>query len=266
MSWQPGHRQTHRMDLFEHPGFGPYDRYNQEIMHQLPPEQTLIHYNEITHWRYSQHGYIQMYPRADRNGDLPPPWNHFIYERRPDPALTMVYDRLTFFAWPRFYHWVFQEVVRYGDGDITHSSGHHDHFNQWMWQRLLWAPHTSVEDVVDEYCRTWFGPEAAPYMAEAIFLLEKYLEDDPETPITQKTDIVRYYDLVKEAGKRMPSYLMESNWLWRQYMQKGALDCWIQLRVIQQTELQEKIERRIGRAIDKGRHRQDNRQDSALVR
>ncbi|MBI3118606.1 MAG: hypothetical protein HYZ00_07965, partial [Candidatus Hydrogenedentes bacterium] len=177
MGWQPGHRQTHRMDLFRYPGFGPFDRYNQEIIHQLPPQQTLLHYNEITHWRYSQHGYMQMYPRADRNGDQPPWWNHCIYERRPDAALTMVYDRLTFYAWPRFYHWVFGEVNRYGAGDITHSSGNHDHFNQWMWQRLLWAPQTSVEEVVDEYCRAWFGPEVAPLMAEAIFQLEENLEE-----------------------------------------------------------------------------------------
>ena len=69
---------------------------------------------------------------------------------------------MTFYAWPRQYHRVFNDLMRYGIGDITHSSGHHDHFNQWMWQRLLWAPRTTVYDVVDEYCRTWFGPEAAP--------------------------------------------------------------------------------------------------------
>ena len=44
-----------------------------------------------------------------------------------DPALTMVYDRLTFFAWPRYYHWVFGETLRYGIGDVTHSSGTQDH-------------------------------------------------------------------------------------------------------------------------------------------
>ncbi|UCH35877.1 MAG: hypothetical protein JSV65_05860, partial [Armatimonadota bacterium] len=38
MSWQPGHRQTHRTDLFRYPGFGPPDRYNQEIVRQLPPQ------------------------------------------------------------------------------------------------------------------------------------------------------------------------------------------------------------------------------------
>jgi hypothetical protein len=252
MSWQPGHRQTHRMDLFRHPGYGPFDRYNQEIVHQLPPQQTLVHYNEITHWRYSQHGYIQMYPRADRNGDQPPPWNHWMYERRPDQALTMVYDRLTFYAWPRFYHWLFGEVNRYGVGDITHSSGHHDHFNQWMWQRLLWNPHMSVEAIVDEYCRTWFGPKAAPYMAKALFLLEENLEEDPETPITEKAGIDAYYALVKEAGKRMPAHWMEANWLWREYMQKGALDLYIKLRVQQQVNLQERVEKRTAKALETG--------------
>ncbi len=100
-SWQPGHRQTHRMDLFRYPGFGPYGLYPEEILHQLPPQQKLVYYNEITHWKYAQHAYIQMYPRADRNGDLPPHWGHDIYERRPDQYLTMVYNRLTFYAWPR---------------------------------------------------------------------------------------------------------------------------------------------------------------------
>ena len=252
MSWQPGHRQTHRMDLFRYPGFGPFDRYNQEIMHQLPPGITLMHFNEITHWRYSQHGYVQAYPRADRNGDLPPPWNHFIYERMPDQALTMVYDRLTFFAWPRYYHWVFNQVVRYGAGDITHSSGHHDQFNQWMWQRLLWAPQTNVEDVVGEYCRAWFGPEAAPYMAKAIFQLEENLEENPEVPITKKRGIDRYYELVQEAGRRIPPHQMKTQRLWREYMQKGALDKYVKLSVRQQNALQGRIERRVGRALKEG--------------
>lgn len=107
MSWQPGHRQTHRMDLFRYPGFGPPGRYPAEILHQLPPAQDLVFFNELTHWRYSQNGFVQAYPRADRNGDQPPHWNHFLYERQPDAALTQVYDRLTFFAWPRYYHWYF---------------------------------------------------------------------------------------------------------------------------------------------------------------
>jgi hypothetical protein len=245
MSWQPGHRQTHRMDLFRYPGFGPPARYPQEILHELPPGQDLVFFNELTHWRYAQNAYIQMYPRADRNGDQPPPWNHFLYERHPDPALNMVYDRLTFFAWPRYYHWFFNQVMRYGIGDVTHSSGTQDHFNQWMWQRLLWAPQTTVDEVVAEYTRTWFGPEAAPLMAEALFQLEDNLAEKPGTPITAKAGIDRYYRLVSDAGRKMPALMMRNHWLWREHMQKAALDKHIQLNVRQQTALRERVENAI---------------------
>lgn len=241
-TWQPGHRQTHRMDLFRYPGFGPYGLYPMEILHQLPPQQKLVYYNEITHWKYAQHAYIQMYPRADRNGDLPPHWSHNIYERQPDQYLTMVYNRLTFYAWPRNYHRVFNDLMRYGIGDITHSSGHHDHFNQWMWQRLLWSPRMTVEEVVKEYCIMWFGKEASSLMSEAIFLLEENLEEIPGKPLTEKEGIIEYYNVVQEAGNAMPPHIMNDNWLWRMFMQKGALDRYVRLAVIQQMELQKEVE------------------------
>jgi hypothetical protein len=240
-TWQPGHRQTHRMDLFRYPGFGPYGLYPREILHQLPKRHVLVYYNEITHWKYAQHAFIQMYPRADRNGDLPPHWSHDIYKRRPDQFLTMVYNRLTFFAWPRYYHRVFNDLMPYGVGDITHSSGHHDHFNQWMWQRLLWAPRKSVEELVKEYCSTWFGPEVTSFMSEAIFQLEKNLEEQPETPLSEKKGIDNYYTLVKKAGEKMSDERMANNWLWRMYMQKASLDKYIQLAVRQQMVLQQRI-------------------------
>ncbi len=241
-TWQPGHRQTHRMDLFRYPGYGPYSLYPKEILHRLPKDQKLIYYNEITHWKYAQHAYIQMYPRADRDGNLPPHWSHDIYERMPDQALTMVYNRLTFFAWPKYYHRVFNDLMRYGEGDITHSSGHHDHFNQWMWQRLLWSPRKTVEDVVNEYCHYWFGPEAAVYMARAIFLLEENMKEVPGKSISEKEGIDKYYFFVKKAGEVMDSALKENNWLYLMFLQKGVLDLYTKLRVAEQEKMMHKIQ------------------------
>lgn len=253
-SWQPGHRQTHRMDLFRYPGYGPYGLYPKELIRQMPGRHALVYYNEITHWKYAQHAYAQMYPRADKNGDLPPHWSHEIYERQPDQFLTMVYNRLTFYAWPRFYHRVFNDLMPYGVGDITHSSGHHDHFNQWMWQRLLFNPRMTVEEVVDEYCRTWFGPEAADDMAAALYLLERNMGEIPGEPLPEKESIQAYYDHVKAAGEKMPAHVMEGNWLWREYMQKGALDCYIQLDARQQVKLLATIEEQVGASLESGDH------------
>lgn len=236
-TWQPGHRQTHRMDLFRYPGYGPYRLYPKEILHRLPPQQVLMYFNEITHWKYAQHAFVQMYPRADREGNLPPHWSHEIYERFPDQALTMVYNRLSFYACPRYYHRVFNDVMPYAVGDITHSSGRHDHFNQWMWMRLLFNPRMTVEEVTDEYARTWFGPEAGPEMAEAIFQLEYNLQEH-EGGIAANDGIRKYYDLVKSAGAKMPGHWMKTNAMWRMYMQKGSLDLHTQLAVQQQKALE----------------------------
>ena len=248
-SWQPGHRQTHRMDLFRYPGFGPYALYPREILRQIPPRHALVYFNEITHWKYAQHAYIQMYPRADRNGELPPHWSHEIYERLPDQALTKVYARQTWYAWPRFYHRVFDDLMHYGVGDITHSSGHHDHFNQWMWQRLLWTPRQTPEEVVHDYCRTWFGPEAAPLMEEAIFLFEAIMEEIPGRPIDNKTEIKMYYNLVKQAGEQMPAWRMEQDWVLHMYMQTGAVNQYVQEQVKQQKALQQHIEEQLRNAL-----------------
>ena len=251
-SWQPGHRQTHRMDLFRYPGYGPYSLYPKEILHQLPPEVKLLYYNEITHWKYAQHAFVQMYPRPDKQGNHPPHWSHEIYERRPDQFLTMVYNRLSFYACPKNYYRAFNDLMPYGVGDITHSSGHHDHFNQWMWQRLLWSPRTSLDAVVNDYCNTWFGSEAAPLMARALFILEENLEERPGTPLPKKQGLKRYYDLVKQAGRLIPKELMDRDWLWRMYMQKGVLDRYTQLSVDQQMQLQTRIEKLISESLKSG--------------
>ena len=247
MTWQPGRRQDHRMDLFRYPGFGPFSRYPQEIIHNLPPDKALIYYNELTHWWYSELGYVRFPPAPDARGDTPPACGSFIYERHPDFFLVQVFHRRTFFAWPRYYHRVFNDLLRFAIGDVTHSSGHHDHFNQWMWQRLLWDPHRPVEEVVGEYARAWFGPEAAGRMAEAVFQLEENLGG--WLPTNEGVD--RYYSLVKEAGWAMPGHRMERNWLWRQYMQKATLDKHVQLNAQRQLRVQERIEELLDRALQR---------------
>ncbi|MCX6621473.1 MAG: hypothetical protein NTY38_10400, partial [Acidobacteria bacterium] len=57
--------------------------------------------------------------------------------------------------------------------------------------------------------------------------------------------IDRYYQLVRQAGAKMPPVRMKTNWLWREYMQKAALDKHIQLGVRQQVALRERIEKAV---------------------
>lgn len=247
MGWMPGRRQDHRMDLFDHPGFGPWSRYPQEILHQLPPEVGLVMFTDCTHWVYSEFGLMDHELIPDRRHDLPPHWGEWLYRQKPDPALVMVFDRRTFHARPRSYYRAFQEMMPFAMGDVAYSEGHHDHFNQWMWQRLLWNPHRTVEELVREYARLHFGARASEIMSSAIFQLEQNLM----TPIEHNAGIDQFYDLVKKAGASMSTEEMERDYLWRQYMQKAALDRYIRLRLCAQLARQKDVERALKAALDK---------------
>ncbi len=246
MSWMPGKRQDHRMDLFRYAAFGQMDRYFRELIHQMPPRHHLVFFTNITHWTYSQYSLLGHEIELDRNDALPPAWDRAKYAKRPDPALEQVYGRATFHARPRDYYHVFRETMRYTIGDVAHSAGQHDHFNNWMWQRLLWAPNTPLEDVVRDYARFWFGPEAAPAMAEALFQLEENLS----TPLADNPGVDRYYALVVQAGHAMTPRRMANSHLWRQHMQKAALDKYSQLLLRRQLALRERMETRLARALD----------------
>lgn len=248
MSWQPGRRNDHRMDLYRYPGFGEYDRYLQEIIHELPPRQTLLFFSDLTHWVYSEYGLVDYAPIPDINRDTPPHWSRGIYAEHPDPALYMVYDRRTFHARPRHFYRVFRETMRYGIGDVTYSEGHHDHFNQWMWQRLLWNPNLTVEQAVAEYARNFFGPEAAEPMTRAIFQLEENLS----VPLAENAGVDRYCQAVREAGTRMPEAFRNRNALWREYLQKGVLDKYCQELLRQQLDIKTRVEQRAAKALEDG--------------
>ncbi len=248
MGWTPGRRQDHRMDLFEYAGHGALGGYLREMHHQLPPQQSILLFTDLTHWVYSQYGLMDHEIIADRDYQTPPSWDQWMYDRRPDDVMAMVYDRRTFHARPRNYYRVFQETAPYTIGDVTYSEGHHDHLNQWMYQRLFWGPHRSVEDVVAEYARTYFGPEASPMMAEAILLLEENIQ----TSIADNAGIDRMVELVESAGKRMPARVMERDYLWREYMQKAYLDKYIQLDVRQQDAAYDETIEKLDRALDRG--------------
>jgi hypothetical protein len=230
MGWMPGRRQDHRTDLFEYAGFGAQGGYLKEMLHQMPPQQSVFLFTDMTHWVYSQYGLLDHELIPDRDYHLPPEWDFAMYENRPDPHLATVYNRRTFHARPRNYHRAFQETMRYAVGECSYSEGHHDHFNQWMAQRLMWHPDQSVEDVVAEYAHVQFGPEAALLMTDAILQHELNLQ----TPIETNPGLDRILDVLEQAGEAMPADRMARDYLWRQYMQRALLDKYIQLDVLRQ--------------------------------
>lgn len=218
----PYFRRELREDLFVYPGPGPINRYLREILNNLPKYQKIIFYTDITHWISSQN-------------QLP----------NPEPHLAAVYGRRTFHVRPRQLYAIFQATMPFAEGDLPYSEGTFDELNQYMWERLLWNPNRPLEDVLMEYCRMNFGAAAAPQMMEAMFQLEQNLQ----IPLAANDGVDRYYALVKSAGSKIPPHIARHDFRWRLYMQKAALDKYVQLSLQRQTDIRDRATQGIRRAL-----------------
>jgi hypothetical protein len=218
-------RDELRDDLFVYPGHGWTNRYLAETLNQLPKEQRIVHYSDITHWISAQY-----------------------MVENPEPNIMKSYGRRTFHARPKAFYRIFQQIMPFSEGDIIYSEGYHDEFHQYLWARLLWNPNRALDDLVREYCVLQFGEDAAPLMANALYQLEANIEQ----PLETNEGIDRYYLLVREAGWRIPPQLMLNNWRWRIHMQKAELDKYNQLKLHIERDKEERIAALLAQAIKKG--------------
>ncbi len=223
MSWYFRHKLND--DMFEYPGYGWLNRYLAETLNALPKDQKIIHYSDITHWTMAQYNV-----------------------ENPDRNIAKSYGRRTWHTRPKALHEIFQAIMPFSQGDIIYTEGYHDHFNQYLWQRLLMNPHKSAKEVTHEYCSIYFGKKAADLMTEAIF----QLEDNFKIPLATNAGIDRYYVLVKEAGLLIPENLMENNHLWNLFMQKGSLDKYMQLKLQRELFQEERIRNLLQQGLELG--------------
>ena len=207
-------RRELRNDLFVYPGKGQVDRYLAEMLHELPMDQHIMHYSDITHWIRSQY-------QIDN----------------PEPNIVKAYNRRMFHARPRAMYSIFQAIMPFSEGDIIYSEGNHDEFHQYMWARLLWDPNRDLEDVMREYSALHFGEAAAEPMIQALFQLEQNLV----APLDSNPGIARYYALVKEAGDKMPPWRMKRDYRWRLHMQKAALDQYLQYKLRNELDKEQRV-------------------------
>jgi len=210
-----------RDDLFVYPGMGASNRYLAEILHELPEEQHIVHFSDITHWIRSQY-------QIDN----------------PEPNIVKAYNRRMFHTRPEAIYRTFQAIMPFSEGDIIYSEGNHDEFHQYLWARLLWSPNRPLEDVMREYCALHFGDASAGPMVQAMLQLEKNLVE----PVDSNPGIARYYALVKEAGEKMPAWRMRRDYRWRLHMQKAALDQYLQYKLRGEMDRERRVRELLGAA------------------
>ena len=219
-----------RDDLFVYSGHGPVNRYLAEILNQLPPDQKIVHYSDITHYISAQ----------------------FAAEH-PDRNLVKSYGRRTFHARPKGLYRIFQQIMPFSEGDIIYSEGNHDEFHQYLWNRLLFHPNRDLEDIMLEYCTLYFGEEAAPLMVAALHQLEFNLE----APLAENEGIARYHALVQEAGAKMPPWRLARDHRWHLHLQKAVLDLYLQHKLRIELDKERRVQAIIEAARTSANHRED---------
>lgn len=229
MSYGPGSnamsryfRDELRDDLFIYPGHGPVNRYLAYTLQSIPKYQSIVHYSDITHWISAQ----------------------YMCEK-PDPYISMIYGRRTFHQRPQAFYSIFNRIMPFSEGDVIYSEGHHDELHQYLWNRMLWNPNRTLDDLMTEYATLHFGSAAAPEMIEA----SKQLEANLEAPLATNKGVERYYALVKRAGDKIPANVMQHDYRWREHLQKAALDRYFQLKLRRQTERNESVSSRLASAL-----------------
>lgn len=59
------------------------------------------------------------------------------------------------------------------DGAFTYSEGLHDEVAKIVWLRYCWNPQTPREKILHDYCRFYYGEEAASIASQALLLMEE---------------------------------------------------------------------------------------------
>ena len=156
---------------------------------------------------------------------------HYPVERW-DQAFALTLGREPCNPSPLQYTKLFNKDVKYTDGFITYSDGSHDDVNKVLWNQLGWNSKVNVQEVIEEYCRFFFGSIIAKESAKGIFALEQNWVG----PILANSTIKETLDLWKKMEVDNPELI--NNWRWQQLIMRAYYDAYVQDRLVYEKGLE----------------------------
>lgn len=149
-----------------------------------------------------------------------------------DQAFALTLGREPSNPQPFHYAKLFNQDIKHTDGFITYSDGSHDDVNKIVWSQLGWNPNRNIKKTILEYCRFFFGDEAAKESAEGILALEKNWEGPLlDNPIVKET-LALWEKLETENPQ------LKDNWRWHQLIMRAYYDAYIQNRLVYEKHLE----------------------------
>ncbi len=154
-----------------------------------------------------------------------------------DPAFGFTLGRECYNPRPIFYSRVIHDNAGFTNGFISYSDGVHDDVNKVLWSALAWNSAQSVNDILSEYARLFFGPDVAETAASGLLAFEK----DWEGPAATNGGIDGTYALWTGLDAKHPE--LKSNWRWQLTQLRANYDYYVRKRLIYETGLEENANR-----------------------
>ncbi len=151
-----------------------------------------------------------------------------------DQAYALTLGREAINPRPMHYSYIHNWFASYSDGFISYSDGVHDDVNKTIWSAMSWNPDTPVRDVLVEYARVFFGPEAAEAGADGILALE----NNWRGPLAQNSSVEGVLLQWQALEAKLPE--LAGNWRWQMCLTRAYYDTYVRRRLLAETELERK--------------------------
>ncbi|HOD49906.1 MAG TPA: PKD domain-containing protein [Candidatus Hydrogenedentes bacterium] len=191
--------------------FGPWTKHSlAEQRMRTPAQYPIRHYPDICHNVRCQ------YPVDQWDEALA----HTLNREAPNP-------RPAEFA--HVHNWTAPDTT----GFLSYSDGITDDVNKIVWTMRGWDPAISVEEILTDYARFFFGPEAADTAVDGIL----GLENNWVGTLADNTGVDDTWTLWSQLESAHPE--LEENWRWQLLLLRAYYDRYIRARLTNETALEE---------------------------
>ncbi len=143
-----------------------------------------------------------------------------------DQAFALTLGRECIMARPVFYKKVFERTAPNTNGFISYSDGVHDDANKVLWSQLGWDSSQEPRDIMIDYCRTFFGADAAKKAADGLLAFE----NNWDGPIRNNGSIEATLGLWQDLEAAHPE--LKDNWRWQMFVTRAYYDAYTRDRFI----------------------------------